>query len=148
VVTKDLIEHRKAETLNEALETAPGVSRANGFGNTFDEFFLRGFNLDTVRANGLEQNRNNGFASLKNVERVEVLKGPASILYGQLEPGGVVNVVTEKPQRDFAHELTGGIGAFGLYEISADSTGPITADGDLRYRINTSYKEGDWFPDF
>jgi len=148
VVPKEIIEDRGAETVNEALETAPGVTQGAGFGNTFDEFFLRGFQLENLRKNGLKQVRDNGFASLDNVERVEVLKGPSSILFGQLEPGGVVNIVTEKPRREFAHELKVGGGTFGSYEVSGDTTGPVTADGDLRYRLNASYKEGEWFPDF
>jgi len=148
VVPKELFQDRQAETVNEALETTPGVSRGNGFGNTFDEFFIRGFNLDSVRKNGLEQVRDNGFSSLENVERVEVLKGPSSILFGQLEPGGVVNVVTEKPQRDFTHEIEAGGGTFGSYKVNADTTGPITQDGDLRYRLNASFKEGESFPQF
>jgi len=148
VVPKEQIEDRQAETVNEALETTPGVNRANGFGNTFDEFFLRGFQLRNVRVNGLEQVRDNGFASLENVERVEVLKGPSSILFGGLQPGGVVNVVTEKPQREFAHELEVGSDTFSAQRISGDTTGPITSDGNLRYRLNASYEEGDWFPDF
>jgi iron complex outermembrane recepter protein len=148
VVQKKLIKDRQAETVNEALETTPGVNRANGFGNTFDEFFLRGFVLRDVRVNGLKQVRDNGFASLDNVERVEVLKGPSSILFGGLEPGGVVNVVTEKPQREFAHELEVGGDTFGTGRISGDTTGPISSDGNLRYRLNTAYSKGDWFPDF
>lgn len=148
VVPKELIKDRQSETLNEALETTPGVNRANGFGNTFDEFFLRGFQLRNVRVNGLEQVRDNGFASLENVERVEVLKGPSSILFGGLEPGGIVNIVTEKPQREFGHELEVGSDSFGAKRISGDTTGSINSDGSLRYRLNATYKKGDWFPDF
>jgi len=148
VVTRELIEDRGADDLGEAVEVVPGVSRRNGFGNTFDEFAIRGFTFRNMFKNGMRQVRDNGFNSLENVERVEVLKGPSSIMFGRLEPGGVINIITERPQRAFGHEIGAEYDSFGGYRAFVDSTGPVTEGGGVRYRINASYQDGDYFPDF
>ena len=81
---------------------------------------------------------NVGYQELANVERIEVLKGPASILSGALEPGGAINLVTEQPLPEPAYELSFRGGSRTLIEPSVDLTGPLTQDGRLLYRLNRS----------
>ncbi len=82
------------------------------------------------------------------MERIEVLKGPASILFGSLEPGGVINLVNEQPLREPRYELGFRAGSRGLLEPNIDITGPLTADGSIRYRLNALYRTEDYFRDF
>lgn len=148
VVTQDLIEDRAADDLGEAVEVVPGVNRRNGFGNTFDEFTIRGFTFRNMFKNGMRQVRDNGFNGLENVERVEVLKGPASIMFGRIEPGGVINIITKRPLDEPAHEVGVQYNSFGSVRTYLDSTGPLNEAGSVRYRLNFSHKHGDYFPEF
>jgi len=81
----------------------------------------------------------------QNVERVEILKGPASVLYGRLDPGGLFNVVTKQPlaQSQYSGELRGG--AFGYGEARVDLTGPINASKSVLYRVNAAVERRDSF---
>ena len=98
VVPQQVIEDQQANRLEDVLRNVSGVSAGDGFGDSTERFTIRGFAQDTTLVNGFRQGAfRQGFPSLERLERVEVLKGPASILYGNLEPGGVVNLVTKKP---------------------------------------------------
>ncbi|MGH8552739.1 MAG: TonB-dependent siderophore receptor, partial [Methylococcales bacterium] len=114
-----------------------------GGGNTF---VIRGF------ANGRDQLLRNGrrfpaARDLANVEQVEVLKGPASVLFGRLEPGGLVNVVTKKPLDNPYYALQQQFGSYDLFRTTVDATGPIDADGSLLYRFNLGYTDTESFRD-
>ncbi len=69
------------------------------------------------------------------LERIEVIKGPASVLYGRTMPGGLVNYVSKRPQATPHNEVVLGTSAFGGIQTSVDSTGPVTKDGDWQYRF-------------
>lgn len=108
VVTPTLIEDQGARSLQDALKNVPGVSYNNGDGQR-DQFIIRGFPalgdmfVDGVRDDALY------YRDLSNTERVEVVKGPAAVLYGRGSSGGVINRVTKKPgQRVREIELTAG----------------------------------------
>ncbi|WP_218151560.1 TonB-dependent siderophore receptor [Novosphingobium sp. CF614] len=73
-------------------------------------------------------------------ERVEVVKGPASVLYGQSVPGGLINMVSKRPQADFDGEVIARYGTFGRKQFALDATGPVTSDGGLLARVT-----GTWF---
>src|SRR3546814_9325839 len=89
----------------------------------------------TLLRNGLRATTA-GTVDLASVERVEVLKGPASILYGALEPGGIVNYVTKRPQAETSHVLEQQAGSYDFFRTSADSTGALGEDKSLMYRDN------------
>ena len=94
VVPEQLLLDRKITTLEEALRNVPGAVAAAGFGGTQDDFRLRGFGANDDYRNGFR--RASVFkANLANVDYVQVIRGPAAIIYGQVEPGGVVDVVTK-----------------------------------------------------
>ncbi|MFW6346071.1 MAG: TonB-dependent siderophore receptor, partial [Halomonas sp.] len=86
---------------------------------------------------------------IANVERVEVIKGPSAVLYGQASPGGVVNMVTQKPLAESRHEVRGDLGTFGGGDnqgmLAADTTGPLNDSGTLLYRFNASKWDHDSF---
>ncbi len=95
-IPEQLILDQKVTELDQALRNVPGVSLSDGFGGTNDDFFLRGYRRNTVYRDGLRR-RSNFKINTTNIDRVEVIKGPASIGFGQVEPGGLVNVVTKAP---------------------------------------------------
>lgn len=147
VVPEQVLEDQRAIRVGDALRNVAGVAQGDNFGATLDRFTIRGFSQDVFLRNGFRQ-RQNSLRETVNVERVEVLRGPASVLYGQLEPGGVVNLVTEQPLFDPAYSAELSVGSFGLFRPSVDLTGPVNDDGSVRYRVNAVFEGGGNFRDF
>ncbi|NOU44206.1 MAG: TonB-dependent siderophore receptor, partial [Methyloglobulus sp.] len=109
-------------------------------------FVIRGFeaNASTYK-NGFRQD---SFAEeTSNLERIEVLKGPAAMLYGRIEPGGLVNLQTAKPLSERHYSLQQQFGSYDFYRTVLDATGPITDDKSLLYRLNFAYRNNDSFRD-
>jgi iron complex outermembrane receptor protein len=129
--------------LSEAL-ASQGVQTL-GFAPSSEILVYRGFLSTTKLWNGFRieeafavYGEGNGGVWMDNVERLEVLKGPSSILYGRAEPGGAVNVLTEKPQADFHGEVKTGIGSWYNRWLAADLTGSINRNKTLLYRLNAA----------
>ena len=74
------------------------------------------------------------------MQSVEVLKGPAAILYGAVEPGGIVNINTKQPLDHPAYSIQQQIGSYQSYRTTLDATGPLSANKDLLYRFTASYE--------
>lgn len=118
-----------------------------------DYTIFRGFLTSTTLWNGFRIedatpgiNYANGSVWMDNVDRLEVLKGPASILYGRAEPGGIVNVLTRQPLQSFAGSLEAGVGAFGARWISGDVTGPLSNTDRVQYRLSLAQEDADsWY---
>lgn len=147
VTTKEVIEEQNLVQLNDV---APYVAGVNEF-SVYDDLTIRGFrNSDDRRVNGLRV-YNNFWSQpyIANVERVEVLKGPSAVLYGQASPGGVINIVTKKPLAERRHEIRGDIGTFGSGDnqgfVAFDTTGPVNESGSFLYRFNASTWDQDSF---
>lgn len=146
-VTKEVIEEQNLVQLNDV---APYVAGVNEF-SVYDDITIRGFrNSDDRRINGL-RSYNNFWSQpyIANVERVEVIKGPSAVLYGQASPGGVINIVTKKPLAERRHEIRGDVGTFGSGDnqgfLALDTTGPVNENGSLLYRFNASTWDQDSF---
>lgn len=148
VVPRDVIEDQAAQNLKDVYENVSSVQQAGNTLNAQTEVLpiIRGFESPVLLRNGL-RSTSVGTVDLGNVERVEVLKGPASILFGALEPGGIVNYVTEKPQTTAQYEIEQQVGQFDFYRTQADATGPITEDKTLAYRVNFAYTNSGSFRD-
>lgn len=149
VVPRQVLEDAQVVRLNEVADFVSGVQPSTGYGGlSSNEVFIRGFQQGTSLRNGF---RDFGFLSprdVANIERVEVLKGPASVLYGSFEPGGVVNTITEQPGFDPAYELGMTVGSYSFYRPTVDLTGPLNEDRSLRYRLNVAYENAGSFRDF
>ena len=154
VVTKQIMKDQQTVRLDQALENISGVlpSRsAGGIGGGQSSTFIRGFQTYEYYRDGSRFNNGyvvNGPREMANIERVEVLKGPASILYGRLEPGGMVNIVTKKPSATPYYSLQQQFGSFDYYRTTADATGPLSKNGDVLYRVNLAYENGGSFREF
>ncbi|MBN4006331.1 TonB-dependent siderophore receptor [Nostoc sp. LPT] len=145
VVPRQVLEDRGVRREVEALETVSGVvdfdTRPTELGT---QVYIRGFGSGVSLRNGL---RNQGFTSIGTVERVEVLKGPASVLFGALEPGGIVNYVTRQPLAEPYYKIGFEAGSYGFYQPSIDLSGPLTADKSVLYRLIATYQRGGDFKD-
>ena len=153
VVTEDVIQAQDARRVEDALRNVPGVIVAPNEASVAGQeaFFIRGFQSPFISINGIER-RGSGTLPLANVESIEVVKGPSSVLYGDLPPGGFVNVQTKRPQREFAFEAIGGLsqvinGRGTLGNGSIDMTGPIDEEGNFLYRFIASADGGSSFID-
>ena len=134
VITKQVLRDQQVNRLDQALRNISGVTTTkNSNGGLDDEFNLRGFNGQTQFRNGIRFDFGNigGTRQMANVESIEVLKGPAAILYGRVEPGGMVNIITKQPLATPYYSLKQQFGSFDLYRTSIDATGPLTKDDTL-----------------
>jgi len=150
VIPQQVLRDQQAIRLSDALKNVSGVQPSFAFTNR-EGFTLRGF--DNSAHGGGAQYRD-GFRvqesilSLANAERVEVLKSPASVLFGRIEPGGLINIATKRPLASPYYALEQQFGSFDTYRTTLDATGPITQDGTLAYRLNFEYLDQDSFRDF
>ena len=148
VVPEQVIEDQQVIRLEEALRNVSNVFQENTGGDRTERFTIRGFRTTNVLRDGFRQFGQAGFAETANLERIEVLKGPASILYGNTEPGGTINLVTKKPLSEPFVEPTLQVGSYDFFRPQIDATGPLTSDGSLLYRLNAVYESGGNFRDF
>lgn len=141
VVPQQVLEDRQVTRLEDALRNVSGVFSGNNFGGTTDSFNVRGFADATTLRDGFKDSFTESGLILRdpaNIEQIEVLKGPASVLYGNVEPGGVVNVVTKQPLADPFSNANLSIGTYSFYRPSFDISGPLTPERELLYRLNVA----------
>lgn len=148
VVPRQVIQEQQVTRIGDAVRNVSGVTVLQGYGGSTDNYTIRGLAASSNLRNGFRDDGFLTFTDPANIERVEVLKGPASVLYGQFEPGGVVNYVTKKPLSNpyYAGELQ--IGSYSFYRPSIDLSGPLTPDKSLLYRLNLAYENAGSFRDF
>lgn len=155
VIPQQVLEDQQVTDLGEALRNISGVAVNSTEGRGF-QVSLRGFDGASVFRDGFRLYSPNdngdaagqGFPEIANVERIEVLRGPASILFGQIEPGGAINVVTKRPLETPFYEATLQADSRGLLRPQVDISGPLDEEGGLFYRLNALYQREDSFRDF
>jgi iron complex outermembrane receptor protein len=148
VLGGDVIRDSGSETVGDALRLVPGVSRDGSTYDAFgDSFLIRGFPANQT-VNGMTANALRQARDTVSISRIEVLKGPASVLYGQLQPGAVVNIVTKQPEKSFAANAGVSFGRFDDWRATLDLTGPITRDGGVRFRVAAAYDDADSVIDY
>jgi len=147
VIPQQVLKDQQAVILEDAVKNVSGVQRVwNGEANGQD-FVIRGFGTRYSKfRNG--QRIANFNTDMANVEQVEVLKGSAAMLYGRVEPGGMVNVITKKPQEVAHYSLQQQFGSYDFYRTVAEATGPITDDKSLTYRLDFGYTDRNSYRDF
>jgi iron complex outermembrane receptor protein len=146
VVPAQVLRDQQVTRTEEAIQNVSGVQPA--FSGFFGEdFIIRGFGVGSTRfRNGVRLP--NGHFDFANVERVEVLKGSAAMLYGRTEPGGMINIVTRRPEAAPSYSVQQQFGSFDYYRTTVDATGKLDADGSLLYRFDASYLNAGSFRDF
>ncbi|MGO9237058.1 MAG: TonB-dependent siderophore receptor [Methylocella sp.] len=149
-VTQQVLQDQQAITLGQALQNVSGVSVTDGSfsdtGQGSSGILVRGFPEQTYYRDGFRVDStltsvdNVSTRQLANVASVEVLKGPGAVLYGLVEPGGIVNIVTKEPLDVPYFAVQQQIGSLALYRTTVDATGPVTDDKAVLYRMNMSYE--------
>lgn len=138
-INQELLQKRQADSVNAALRYEPGVStESRGTVSIFDEYNIRGFKTYSNFYDGLRLPYDGAWNLMPQVdiyatEAVEVLKGPASSLYGYAAPGGMVNQVAKTPKNTQESEVQLRFGNQNLKEVAVDTTGPIS--DTLNYRL-------------
>jgi iron complex outermembrane recepter protein len=148
VISKQVLKDQQVIKLDQALRNFSGLTTNKDLFGT-NGLFLRGFESPILFRNGF---RMDGMGwddgrQFANVENIEVLKGSAATLYGRVEPGGIVNVVTKQPLSKPYYALNQQFGSYDLYRTSIDATGPLTEDDTLLYRMNASFQSNNTFRD-
>jgi catecholate siderophore receptor len=144
VIPEALYEDQGARSINDVLRNVPGVGFSNGDGQR-DQVTIRGFSaiadqfIDGVRDDALY------FRELANIEQVEVLKGPASVLYGRGSSGGLINRITKKPTDKAFTDVTTTVGSWAMKRIEVDTNQPLGEA--VAFRLNAAVEDSGSFRD-
>jgi iron complex outermembrane receptor protein len=150
IIPQQVLEEQQVNTFNEALRNAPGVTQGNAnYQPSFTQVTIRGFAAGqgrNITRNGLSLAQyDEAVGIFSNIERVEVLRGPASVLFGVGDPGGTINIVTKQPLRDPFYSVEATAGSYNLYSGAIDLTGPLNDARTILYRLNASYENAGSF---
>lgn len=135
VITREQISQMGAHTLNQVLRYTPSIApeMRGATGTRSDSFHLRSFSsttyLDGLRIYGGPQ------VDAWRLERVDVLKGPSSVMYGEGDPGGLVNMTSKRPLAEARREIELENGTYGYRRVGFDVTGPLDTRGRYLYRL-------------
>jgi iron complex outermembrane receptor protein len=146
VVTQQTLLDQQVTSIDQALTNVSGITVGFGGaadnGQRYSSITVRGFTTDTHFRDGVRLDSNGGDSGtfdtdFANIDTIEVLKGPAAILYGAVEPGGIVNITTKQPQATPSYAIEQQFGSEDFFRTSVDATGPVPGtNGALLYRID------------
>ena len=146
IVNQQEMEARGVQTVNEALRYTPGVEADQyGVEPRFDWLEIRGFAAQTfgIYRDGMRFNSLAGKLDPYELESVEILKGPSSVLYGEVPPGGLINQVTKRPQAERHTEIGGVFGSYDRRQAEGDTTGSFDRNEVWRYRLLGLLRDSD-----
>ncbi len=146
VIGSEVIEQQQAIRLSEVLKNANGVYVGSARGGAQESFFSRGYDLsaNNMFKNGFRYNAGS-IPDVSGLDKVEFLKGGSALLFGNVAPGGIVNLVTKTPQFKSGGEVSMQIGSFAYYKPTIDFYGGLTKS--IAFRINGSYENSESFRD-
>lgn len=145
IISKELLRDQQTYNLGEVVKNISGVNQFSHY----NDFTMRGFRGGARLINGLRAEQN--FFSMPitpHLERVEVIKGPASALFADANPGGTINMVTKKPLQNQQGSLSFTAGSYDTYRGNLDITGPVDKNKKLLYRLNGGIENSNSFRDF
>lgn len=144
VVTHEIIEQQQAQQLSDVLKNVNGVYVTSSRGSSQDSFGARGyiFGADNIYKNGARVN-SGIFPEVSGMERVEVLKGSTAILYGNVAPGGIINMITKKPLFTEGGSATVSAGSWNNYKVGIDYYNALT--NKAAFRVNGAYENKESF---
>ncbi len=149
IISRRAMDQMQVIRLDDAMRNVSGVTMETGFGGRTDIFQIRGFRTSTesIFKNGF-RNSVRTFRETANIQQIEVMKGPASVLYGISDPGGMVNITTKKPTAYTFHDVQLTANSFGQYRPAIDFGGALNENKSLKYRLNAVFENGDTYRDF
>lgn len=146
VVGQGLIREQQAQRLGDVIKNVNGVYITTTRGAVQESFGARGYSFGSTNLFKNGSRINAGvLPEMSSLEKVEVLKGSAAILYGQVAPGGIVNMVTKQPRFNFGGEVSLRAGSYDLYKPAFDVYGPLSSS--IAFRVNGTYESAGSFRD-
>lgn len=148
IVEQETLEEQQTLHVGDALKNVNGIYVMGNTGGTQEEIAGRGFAFGSTSTfkNGVRYN-NGIMPEMSSLERVEVLKGSSAILFGNVSAGGVINIVTRKPQFEQGGEMSMRVGSYGFYKPSIDVYGSVLGSQHVAYRVDASYEKAKSFRD-
>ncbi len=146
VIKQNVIKNQQSQRLSDVIKNVNGVYLSSTRGGVQETFAARGYKMsnDNIYKDGARISAA-VMPEMSSLERVEILKGSAAILYGSVAPGGIINMVTKKPKFDFRGDISLRAGSFGLVKPAFDLYGPLSKK--LAYRINGTYESENSYRD-
>jgi iron complex outermembrane recepter protein len=140
VVPQSVLVEQNAQKTGDVVKNVSGVQSMFFYGGASEVFLIRGFQQSAMGYRNGARVPVKKF-DLANIDRVEVLKGPASMLYGPGDPSGMINYVTKKPQKTTYYSLEQTVGMFDNYRTEVSATGAIDDDGIWAYRLDAAWQD-------
>jgi iron complex outermembrane receptor protein len=147
-VERQVLEQQQVLRISDAVVNTPGLYVSGNTGGTQEELSSRGFayTSNNTFKNGVRYN-NGIFPEASSLERLEVLKGSAAILYGNVAAGGVLNLVTKKPRFERGGSVGMRVGSFGFVKPTFDVYGAVGTSDKVAFRLNGTYERDDSYRD-
>ena len=151
-IPQELIRQQGFNTVGEALQNASGVQAVRWYG-AYEQYTIRGFSdpdrdsFNVVLLDGMRMGGNRYATQTNNIQSVEVLKGPSSVLYGRGAVGGTINIVRKKPQAVRAYDFSYRGGRFNTHQIAGGATGAVGGSEKFLYRLDSSLEHSDGWRD-
>ncbi len=146
VIGQGIIRDQQAMRLSDVIKNVNGVYLATARAGTQESFSARGYSFGSSNLfkNGARVNAG-AMPEMSALESVEVLKGSSAILYGQVSPGGIVNMITKQPKFDFGGEVSFRAGSYDLYKPAFDVYGPVSSS--IAFRVNGTFESAKSYRD-
>lgn len=147
VIANEVIEQQQAIRLSEVIKNANGVYVGSARGGAQESFWSRGYDMgaNNMFKNGFRYNAGS-IQEVSSLEKVEFLKGGSALLYGNVTPGGILNLVTKTPKFNKGGEINMQLGSYDYYKPSVDFYGPL--NNSIAYRFTGSYEKSNSFRDY
>ena len=144
VIGNEIIFQQQSIRLSEVIKNANGVYVGSARGGAQESFWSRGYDMsaNNMFKNGFRFN-SGSIPEVASLEKVEILKGSTALLYGNVAPGGILNMVTKMPSFKKGGEFTMQSGSYNFYKPSIDMYGPL--NHAIAYRFNGSYENSESF---
>ena len=147
IIGSEIIQEQQAIRLSEVVKNLNGVYVGSARGGAQESFFSRGYDMsaNNMFKNGFRYNAGS-IPEVSSLEKVEFLKGGSALLYGNVAPGGIMNLVTKTPKFTQGGELSMQIGSYSFYKPTLDIYGPLNKS--IAYRFIASYENSESFRDY
>lgn len=149
IITQETLKNQQVNSISDILKNANGIYIMGTAGGYQEEIASRGYSLSSNNTfkNGIRY-FNGMMIETSGLEKVELLKGSAAMLFGNVAPGGILNLVTKKPKFDFGGEVSFSLGSFNTYKPTFDIYSGIGKSKKVAFRFNGSYEKADSFRDY
>lgn len=153
VITQDLLQDQQVNNVDDALRNVSGLTKFKTGNGGEEKFSIRGFDAsqsiykDGARINNALNASNIPSTETANLQRIDVLKGPSALLYGQGEPGGIINYITKKPQVESYSGIEVIAGSDDFYKVEFDTAGALNSANTFAYRLVGAYEDSEGYRD-